>query len=81
VYEGSRGRDRPESRSWSLWRMDDNGNRFEVSRHPSKEAALRAASELEARGHKQLYSVHPARRAKGFETGSRSGPGGERDEQ
>jgi hypothetical protein len=41
-----------EETIWIVWRQDDNGNRFEVARHTSREAA-----ELEARGHKQAYWV------------------------
>ncbi|HEM47024.1 MAG TPA: SPOR domain-containing protein [Alphaproteobacteria bacterium] len=60
--------------------MDDNGNRFEVSRHASQEAALRAAAELEAHGHKQLYSVRPTGREQRASRGSRGALEGERDE-
>jgi len=44
-------------RRWTVWRQDDNGNRFEVARKDSRDAAERLAAELEARGHKQLYWV------------------------
>ncbi len=44
---------------WTVWRQDDNGNRFLVSSHPTEAEARRAAAELEARGHKQLYTVEP----------------------
>jgi hypothetical protein len=42
-----------------VWRLDDNGNRFEVARHLSREEALHLAAELEARGHKQSYWAVP----------------------
>ncbi len=41
--------------TWMVWRQDDNGNRFVVERHLSREEALALVAELEARGHKQLY--------------------------
>jgi hypothetical protein len=46
--------------SWVVWRQDDNGNRFEVGRFPSQEAAEALASEMEARGHRQMYWVATA---------------------
>jgi len=44
---------------WVVRRQDDHGNRFEVSRHDSREAAQEHADVLEARGHKQIYWVAP----------------------
>jgi len=44
---------------WVVRRQDDHGNRFEVSRHDTREAAQEHADVLEARGHKQLYWVAP----------------------
>ena len=41
--------------AWMVWRQDDNGNRFVVERHLSREEALALVAELEAGGHKQLY--------------------------
>ena len=49
--------------AWAVWRMDDNGNRSEVSRHPSRRAAEEVANQYEARGHKQSYYVRPTRHA------------------
>jgi hypothetical protein len=43
--------------SWAVHRQDDNGNRFVVRAGLHREEAMRLASELEARGHKQLYWV------------------------
>jgi hypothetical protein len=43
--------------TWAVWRQDDNGNRFRMSRGHTREEADRRCSELEARGHKQLYWV------------------------
>jgi hypothetical protein len=40
-----------------LLRQDDNGNRYEMARFETREAADRAAAEFEARGHKQLYYI------------------------
>lgn len=42
---------------WLLLRQDDNGNRYEMARFETREAADGAAAEFEARGHKQLYYV------------------------
>jgi hypothetical protein len=44
---------------WRVWRQDEHGNRFEVSRGHSEEEARRRAAELERRGHKQWYGVEP----------------------
>ncbi|NUT17939.1 MAG: hypothetical protein HOV77_02020 [Hamadaea sp.] len=46
-----------EETIWVVWRQDDNGNRYEVARHASREAADAQAAELESRGHKQVYWV------------------------
>jgi hypothetical protein len=43
--------------SWAVHRQDDNGNRFVVRAGLDREEAVRLASELEARGHKQLYWI------------------------
>jgi hypothetical protein len=42
---------------WVVWRQDDNGNRFVVSRHDTRDQAEAVAARFEARGHKQLYWV------------------------
>ena len=42
---------------WVVWRQDDNGNRFEVTRFERREEADALAETMEARGHKQLYWV------------------------
>jgi hypothetical protein len=42
---------------WSVWRQDDNGNQYEVSRHGTQEEAVSVATAMEARGHKQTYWV------------------------
>ena len=47
----------PTGETWSVWRQDDHGNRFEVRQGLSKEDALRLVAEFEARGHKQSYWV------------------------
>jgi predicted NUDIX family NTP pyrophosphohydrolase len=44
---------------WLVWRRDDHGNRFEVSRGHDEAEARRIAAELEGRGHKQSYGVEP----------------------
>ncbi|GIE83004.1 hypothetical protein Aph02nite_89540 [Actinoplanes philippinensis] len=45
---------------WVVWRQDDNGNRFVVTKRASRAEAEEVASEMEARGHKQLYWVAAA---------------------
>jgi UDP-N-acetyl-2-amino-2-deoxyglucuronate dehydrogenase len=41
--------------TWTVYRQDDNGNRFVVEKHLSREEAERMVAKFEARGHKQLY--------------------------
>jgi hypothetical protein len=53
---GGRG---PETASWTVWRQDDNGNRYEVSRHADRAEAEAVAATMENRGHKQIYWVAP----------------------
>ena len=45
--------------SWRVVRQDDNGNTYVVAGALEEAAARRLADELEARAHKQLYSVEP----------------------
>lgn len=42
---------------WSLFRQDDNGNRFHIRDFDSKFSADCARREFEGRGHKQLYTT------------------------
>lgn len=46
---------------WSVWRQDDNGNRFLVQSDLSRDAAQLVARDFEARGHKQTYWIEPSR--------------------
>lgn len=46
-------------RRWRVWRQDDHGNRFEVSRGHTEQDALRIVAEYERRGHKQSYGAEP----------------------
>ena len=46
----------PET-TWSVWRLDDNGNRFLVQSGLPRSEAERIAAEFERRGHKQTYWV------------------------
>jgi hypothetical protein len=46
--------DRPQ---WTVWRQDDNGNRYVVAHHVDRDAAEAQAAEMEAHGHKQTYWV------------------------
>lgn len=45
---------------WVVSRIDDNGYRFEMSRHSSRCEADTVVSTFEACGHKQTYFVEPA---------------------
>jgi hypothetical protein len=45
--------------TYSVYRQDDNGNRFVVERHLSREDAERLAAEFQALGHKQVYWAAP----------------------
>jgi hypothetical protein len=40
-----------------VWRQDDNGNRFLVSRHATQAEAEQISEEFDRRGHKQIYWV------------------------
>lgn len=44
---------------WTVYRQDDNGNRFVMEKHISREEAERMVATFEARGHKQLYWMEP----------------------
>jgi hypothetical protein len=46
--------------AWVVWRQDDNGNRFVVTKRAVRAEAEKVAAEMEARGHKQLYWVAAA---------------------
>ncbi|MCA9719512.1 MAG: hypothetical protein H6713_38340 [Myxococcales bacterium] len=46
--------------TWTLWRQDDNGNRFRMRRYRCRALAEREAEAYEARGHKQTYWVERA---------------------
>jgi hypothetical protein len=46
--------------AWSLWRQDDNGNRFEMARFRSYAKACAHERMFTARGHKQNYWVEQA---------------------
>ena len=43
--------------TWSVYRQDDNGNRFLVKSNLTEPKARALAAELESHGHKQLYWV------------------------
>ena len=43
--------------SWSLWRLDDNGNRYMIGTFPDKTEAEKTMQEFESRGHKQMYWI------------------------
>ena len=46
---------RPDFPSWSVWRQDDNGNRFLLRANLTKEEAPRVIQHFESLGHKQHY--------------------------
>jgi UDP-N-acetyl-2-amino-2-deoxyglucuronate dehydrogenase len=48
-----------QKQTWTVYRQDDNGNRFVVSTRLSREEAERLVAEFEARGHKQVYWAEP----------------------
>jgi hypothetical protein len=45
------------TKGWTVWRQDDNGNQYVVSRHDTQAEAQSVAADMEARGHKQVYWV------------------------
>lgn len=45
--------------TWTVWRIDDNGNVFVVREHLAQAEAQALAAEFEARGHKQMYWIEP----------------------
>lgn len=45
--------------NWTVWRQDDNGNRYRVESGLAEDTARRLTSELESHGHKQLYWMSP----------------------
>ena len=47
---------------WSIWRQDDNGQKYEVARGLTLEAAKLRVAELESHGHKQTYWVEQTNR-------------------
>ena len=50
----------PDTEStWSVWRQDDNGNRFHVRSGCARADAERVCQEFESRGHKQTYWIAP----------------------
>jgi len=59
--EGDRAKDVEEQplAGWSVWRQDDNGNRFSIRAGLTREEAEQMCRDFEARGHKQLYWVAP----------------------
>lgn len=46
--------------SWILYRIDDNGNKFEMNRFHQKNSANWFCDKYEAKGHKQKYFVSKA---------------------
>lgn len=50
---------------WTVWRQDDNGQRFRISSGHARTVAERTCAEFEAKGHKQLYWISPDERGHG----------------
>ncbi|AZK96311.1 MULTISPECIES: SPOR domain-containing protein [Streptomyces] len=46
--------------SWLVIRQDDNGNRYRVGRYATEDEARKMVDKLDAKGHRQLYSVERA---------------------
>ena len=46
---------------WTVYRQDDNGNRFIIRAGISRVEASRIVNDFESRGHKQLYWMEPHR--------------------
>ena len=44
-----------DGRTWSVWREDDNGNRFRVRYGLTADEARKTAEDFTLRGHKQRY--------------------------
>ena len=47
--------------TWSVWRMDDNGQYFEITSGISFQDAQRMVAEYELKGHKQYYWAKPSK--------------------
>ncbi len=43
--------------NWTVWRIDDHGNKFIVQEHLAKLEANRLVEEFTARGPKQVYWI------------------------
>ena len=56
-YTGSTAED------WTVWREDDDGNRFIVKAALAYDEAVALVSTLEARGHKQVYWLQEMERS------------------
>jgi hypothetical protein len=46
---------------FDLWRQDDNGQRFLVGRHPTRDSAEQQLDELTRVTHKQTYWIEDVR--------------------
>lgn len=53
-------KDDPDRAAWSLWRQDDNGNRFRIARFSARAQAEAEQRRFEALAHKQIYWVEDA---------------------
>lgn len=47
----------PSPSEWSVLRLDDNGNSFEIARHLTRDSAEEIVRQFEISGHKQTYSL------------------------
>jgi len=48
-----------QEQRWSLWRQDDNGQRYEIERNLPLKQARDRLSEFESHAHKQTYWIEP----------------------
>ncbi len=46
-----------EQKCWSVWRQDDNGNKFCIKSSLTETEAVRIARKFESLGHKQMFWV------------------------
>lgn len=53
----------PRDSTWSVYRIDDNGNVFVVRKNQNQDEANCLVAEFEARGHKQMYWTECDRKA------------------
>ena len=58
----------PDFPSWSVWRQDDNGNRFLMKANVTQSEASGAVDHYQSLGHKQHYWAENSRMSSGTES-------------